>query len=139
MPLITSLDPRSSTNSGLASLDDHRDSVERLPSIVLAGTKLLSEFAMLSTTPSDYADDEYYFLAGSQPQDNTEEVLGGDIEAGEVLFYAFDVTHDGDSDNDDDGDGIGNSVDNCPATPNTDQSDVDGDGAGDVCDSVSRV
>ncbi len=33
---------------------------------------------------------------------------------------------------DDDNDGIPNTPDNCPATPNPDQSDSDGDGVGDV-------
>jgi hypothetical protein len=31
-------------------------------------------------------------------------------------------------------DGVENSSDNCPSTPNSDQADNDGDGAGDVCD-----
>ena len=35
---------------------------------------------------------------------------------------------------DSDGDGVGNVDDNCPGTPNTDQSDIDGDLLGDVCD-----
>lgn len=35
---------------------------------------------------------------------------------------------------DDDGDGSGNGSDNCPNDPNADQADLDGDGAGDVCD-----
>ncbi|HEX8741955.1 MAG TPA: thrombospondin type 3 repeat-containing protein [Thermoleophilaceae bacterium] len=35
---------------------------------------------------------------------------------------------------DDDGDGAGNGVDNCPGLPN-DQTDSDGDGRGDACDS----
>ena len=34
-----------------------------------------------------------------------------------------------------DGDGICGDVDNCPADANPDQSDMDGDGVGDVCDS----
>ena len=37
-------------------------------------------------------------------------------------------------DGDIDGDGVVDSVDNCPTTFNPDQTDTDGDGAGDVCD-----
>jgi hypothetical protein len=37
---------------------------------------------------------------------------------------------------DDDGDGVCNDVDDCPEIDNPDQSDVDGDGFGDVCDDV---
>lgn len=36
--------------------------------------------------------------------------------------------------NDDDGDGVCGGSDNCPFDSNADQADVDGDGAGDVCD-----
>jgi hypothetical protein len=39
---------------------------------------------------------------------------------------------------DDDSDGIENSQDNCPYTYNPNQSDVDGDGIGDVCDSTNN-
>jgi hypothetical protein len=35
---------------------------------------------------------------------------------------------------DDDGDGVCNALDNCPADPNADQADFDGDLAGDACD-----
>jgi alpha-tubulin suppressor-like RCC1 family protein len=37
-------------------------------------------------------------------------------------------------DEDTDGDGIANALDNCIATPNTNQRDTDGDGFGNVCD-----
>lgn len=36
--------------------------------------------------------------------------------------------------NDTDGDGIEDSLDNCPTIPNPDQSDIDNDGRGDLCD-----
>ncbi|MGD8918859.1 MAG: trypsin-like serine protease [Nitrosopumilaceae archaeon] len=36
---------------------------------------------------------------------------------------------------DSDNDGITDNIDNCPDTPNADQSDLDSDGIGDVCDS----
>lgn len=36
---------------------------------------------------------------------------------------------------DSDGDGVGNEADNCPEVSNADQSDLDGDGSGDACDS----
>jgi hypothetical protein len=35
---------------------------------------------------------------------------------------------------DGDGDGVGDSVDNCPLSPNPNQLDADGDGTGDACD-----
>ncbi|MFA9271841.1 MAG: thrombospondin type 3 repeat-containing protein, partial [Baekduiaceae bacterium] len=38
--------------------------------------------------------------------------------------------------NDADGDTVGDSIDNCPAAANTNQSDLDADGIGDVCDAT---
>jgi Tol biopolymer transport system component len=65
---------------------------------------------------------------------------------GDGRFVAFDssvanlVPDDTNGNNDafvrdlDDADGVPWATDNCPATPGTDQSDADGDGAGDACD-----
>jgi len=38
---------------------------------------------------------------------------------------------------DTDADGVADTVDNCPATPNADQSDIDGDHIGDACDDAT--
>ncbi|MEX0708271.1 MAG: FG-GAP-like repeat-containing protein [Woeseia sp.] len=49
----------------------------------------------------------------------------------QLWYHDFVAAVDGD---DEDGDGVGLAVDNCPADPNTNQSDIDGDGVGDACD-----
>lgn len=48
----------------------------------------------------------------------------------EGLIIDNDAANGSDSDND----GVLDAVDNCPATANTDQADLDGDGIGDLCD-----
>lgn len=40
---------------------------------------------------------------------------------------------------DTDGDGVGDSLDNCPVTPNPNQLDMDGDGIGDACDNCPAI
>lgn len=60
------------------------------------------------------------------------------ITSADPVYAALDppdialVNHDDDSDRD--GDVVVDAVDNCPATPNPDQADLDGDGGGDACD-----
>ena len=59
----------------------------------------------------------------SAPYDDT-----GAINTGSAYLYLPFI------DTDTDGDGIFDSVDNCPADPNADQTDSDSDGQGDICD-----
>ncbi len=60
------------------------------------------------------------------------EVTDPDL-ANNVSEVTFDVLVGSD---DSDGDGVPDDADNCPATANADQADVDDDGAGDACDPV---
>ena len=52
------------------------------------------------------------------------------IDAGEFNVNKITIAEPPDADGDD----VPDRVDNCPQTPNSDQADNDGDGAGDVCD-----
>jgi len=82
-------------------------------------------------------------IAGDIDGDGVADVAGGasDVftaqnpspDGGYVRLYYhnFETRDPGD---DDDGDGVGRAFDNCPSDSNTDQSDIDGDGIGDICD-----
>ncbi len=61
--------------------------------VTVNGDTVEHDFTLLASSPSDYVDDEFYFSAGSQPQDNTQDDPEGEIEAGEVLFHTFGVIH----------------------------------------------
>jgi hypothetical protein len=49
------------------------------------------------------------------------------------IMDAQDVNYDAAYHADADGDRVGDSLDNCPITPNPDQEDLDGNGVGDLC------
>ena len=72
---------------------------------------------------------DYYLDDFSLVNQGTNEIdfntVGDIVDIGAYEFFQID---------DNDGDGIGNSDDNCPETPNSDQKDTDGDGIGDECD-----
>nr|WP_296380332.1 thrombospondin type 3 repeat-containing protein [Winogradskyella sp.] len=57
----------------------------------------------------------------------------GDLDGGTINSVSLDICGTRNP-NDLDGDTILNENDNCPLTVNTDQSDIDGDGQGDLCD-----
>ena len=73
-------------------------------------------------------------FAGALP----EECNGEDDDCdGDTDDFFPDLDQDGEADcvdDDDDGDQVDDDQDNCPQTANSDQSDVDDDGYGDVCD-----
>jgi hypothetical protein len=84
----------------------------------------------------------------SNPATATPTFSGPSLPEISVLTFQLTVTDNGGAQNSDsvnvtvqsnipdaDGDGIADSVDNCPNVANIDQSDVDADGIGDLCDS----
>jgi hypothetical protein len=56
--------------------------------------------------------------------------VGASIDQGSAYVFAVE---------DLDGDGVADDVDNCPSTPNNDQTDTDGDGHGDACDNCASI
>jgi len=75
------------------------------------------------------ADDNCPFVKNSDQAnaDKAKEIAAGVAPQGDAC------------DTDDDGDGVLDTVDNCPLIENANQSDVDGDGVGDVCDANPNV
>src|SRR5207247_1306049 len=94
---------------------------------------------------ADAAANNFHLNAGSPAVDTGNS---GDASLSEVDLNGCPRTQDGNSDSvaivdmgeterpsaDGDGDGIGNACDNCPAVPNPDQSNIDGDALGDECE-----
>ena len=70
---------------------------------------------------------EFFTVILSNPSDNRITINNTEITAS-IL------DDDSDENADSDNDGIFNTADNCPATANADQADLDNDGIGDICD-----
>ncbi|MDQ3678473.1 MAG: PxKF domain-containing protein [Actinomycetota bacterium] len=97
---------------GVAPLNDSGDSTVTIKAPMTSGSYTVVVTYKPSFTPSQTDD----------PNDITSETTS--------VTFTFTVgTVDGD------GDGISDSSDNCPNVSNADQSDIDDDGIGDVCDS----
>jgi hypothetical protein len=69
------------------------------------------------------------WLASESDQDNSD--LNGDGDSIDEVVHVYGSPP---PDPDSDGDGLADGVDNCPAVPNVDQLDSDGDLSGDACD-----
>ena len=74
----------------------------------------------------------FLFVVGCSSGSDAPADSDGDGVADTIDAFPNDATQSFD----DDGDGVGNNSDNCPLAANADQSDVDGDTLGDVCDTV---
>ena len=81
--------------------------------------------------PGDVDGDGVADVAGGASDVFTAQNPSPDGGYVQLFYHAFETRDAGD---DDDDDGVGIALDNCPADRNTNQSDIDGDGAGDACD-----
>jgi len=75
----------------------------------------------------------FYYLVSRRTQCG-ESVLGHAYPSNAVIPNAHPCSYP-----DFDNDGVQDKFDNCPTTPNANQSDVDGDAVGDVCDNCPTV
>lgn len=89
---------------------------------------LLGHFVAI---PGDVDGDGVDDIAGGASDVVTAQNPSPDGGYVQMLYHRFVAALAGD---DDDDDGVGAALDNCPADANTNQSDIDGDGAGDACD-----
>jgi len=80
------------------------------------------------TANADQADHDMDGMGDICDEDDDNDGVNDEDDA-----FPFDASETMDSDSD----GIGNNADNCPDNANTNQTDSDGDGIGDVCDEPS--
>ncbi|MCG6965452.1 MAG: thrombospondin type 3 repeat-containing protein [Chromatiaceae bacterium] len=95
-----------------------------------------------ATAPNWYYDYAYRLMSNQQANGYfpcPNGCWGGGTEADHAFAILVLERSIGGACVDSDGDGVCDSEDNCPATPNPDQSDRDQDGVGDVCDNCPDV
>jgi hypothetical protein len=74
-----------------------------------------------------------WILVSATCDDGSNPSISIDVAPNEAVVCTFTNAPDTD------GDGVPDADDNCPATPNPDQTDTDGDGVGDACDNCMLV
>ena len=99
--------------------------------LVFADGEMSRNFDVTILDDSVYEGDESFSVALGNVQ--------GGASLGTPVSAAVTILEDdqGPEPTDSDGDGVADDVDNCPATPNSNQLDTDGDGIGDACETVN--
>jgi hypothetical protein len=110
--------------------DGVSDDVDNCPAVANADQLNSDTDAMGDACDADDDNDGVLDVNDAFPTDSSESAdSDGDGFGDSSDLFPYDA------DNDIDGDGLGANEDNCPTDANTDQADLDGDGAGDACDS----